>query len=124
MDILISHAELGRRASTRVAADVLEAAIEQVFGYPVQIRGIEVWASPMLFEEGRVPERWLRIPGPLNTLMLHDGPLEVSALLGQTPLPLEPQRMTPRRREAGVVPSAAEMIRRRRERLKRERDPD
>lgn len=61
MDISLDAGALNRRTSTRLAVNVLEAAIEQALGFPVVIQGLTLWASPTLFEEGRVPARYVRL---------------------------------------------------------------
>ncbi len=107
MDVLVTHADLQRRNSTRVAETVLEAAITQAFGFPVQIRGLELWISPGLFDEGRVPERYV-LPALLPDL--RDPPKVSREGTGSQ------MRLMPPPKDVMAIPSAREMVRRHRDR--------
>lgn len=98
MDLQIDRAALQRRQSTQLALRVLEAAIEQALGFTVQIQNLGLWASPAVFEEGRVPERFIRLTPSMELL-----DAQMQALL-QEPTPLE------------QIPTAKEMIARRKAR--------
>lgn len=67
MDMVLDSAALDRRPATHTALAVLEAAIEQALGFPVQVRQLQLWVSPSVFEEGNVPETFirLRLPDPM-----------------------------------------------------------
>lgn len=62
MEIKIDRRALERRSATCIALRVLEAAISHVFGFPLSVQRIELWASPALFDEDRTPERYVTLP--------------------------------------------------------------
>lgn len=109
MDVLVDHAALQRRTTTKLALRVLEAAVAEAMGFPVSVRGLQLWVSPAIFDEGRVPERYLRLPdapqGDSDALPGPDYPLRLAE-------PTQP--LLPHFRSPTDVPSAREMIRRRR----------
>lgn len=62
MQIVLDRPALERRAATKLALRVLEAAVSHVFGFSLSIQHMELWASPTLFDEGRSPERYVTLP--------------------------------------------------------------
>ena len=88
MDLVIDYAALSRNRSSAMALKILEAAIERKLGFPVSVRQVAVWASPYLFEEDRVPERYVtidaagrreEIPAELQALLMQPTPVTRSA---------------------------------------------
>lgn len=110
MDMLVDYVALQRRATTRTAMKVLEAAVAEALGFPVALRGVQLWISPTLLDEGRVPERYM---------VLADAPRGDSEALPGPDYPLRVQSPTqpllPHFRDWQDVPSARELVRRRRE---------
>lgn len=67
MQIVLDRNALERRAATKLALRVLEAAISHVFGFALSVQHMELWASPSLFEESHTPDRFVTLP-PMHDL--------------------------------------------------------
>lgn len=80
MDLVIDHAALSRNRSSAMALKVLEAAIERKLGFPVSVRQVAVWCSPTVFEEDRIPARYVTVEADGRA---HEIPAEIQALLMQ-----------------------------------------
>jgi len=50
MDMEIDRNALVRRPSTRSLTQLMEHALHQAFGFPVQVLGVKLWASPGVLE--------------------------------------------------------------------------